>query len=70
MPAPGDALCTSEGAHRVRIVVGGHRRAHQCGFADELRDAGALAFGCVAESSPFHSRVKLIVVRVMAIAKI
>ena len=34
-----------KGPHRVRVVIRGHRRAHQRGFADELRDAAALAFG-------------------------
>ena len=51
--------------HRVGIVVGGHPYAHQRGFADEPRNARALASGgfwiCF-----MPSRVWLIVVGVMA----
>jgi hypothetical protein len=38
-----------EVAHRVWVLVGGHSGAGQRGFADELRDAYALAFGGLLE---------------------
>jgi hypothetical protein len=38
-------VCSIERTHRVRVVVAGHPRPHQRGFADELRDARALASG-------------------------
>ena len=42
-----------EGAHRVRVVVGGHPCTHQRNLADELRDARAFGVGRLFGSASY-----------------